>query len=107
MRIYYHDKIVEMKRIVIGCFVLAFFVGIGVSYWFDYRVWRHEETKNYGQGVGGVRRPDPEKLDTVYQNDVAGVRIRHPNKWKAIEDTRLKVSDPKKKLVDIVSRGAN
>lgn len=62
----------------------------------DYRVWRYEETKNFGHGPGGdvpaVSLPD---LVQVYKNDVLQVRLRIPEQWAVKENSLFQITDPK------------
>ena len=70
-------------------FILAFLIitGLGVSVW-DYRSWRHEETKNFGQGPVGAA---PLELTRVYQNKTAGFRVRYPDGWEIKENFKFKI----------------
>lgn len=46
----------------------------------DYKKWRRAETENYGHGPGEIR---PKLvLGELYQNDVAGIRMRYPSGWR-------------------------
>jgi hypothetical protein len=71
------------KALVIG-FAGVVLAGMGLSVARDYRVWKYEETKNFGHGPKNLS--PAKKLDVVYQNDVAKIRIRYPGDWKVTEN---------------------
>lgn len=70
-------------------------VGIAFSVW-DYKSWRNEETKNFGQGPGGVSVT----LTQIYQNDEWGVRMKYPEGWRIEEAVKFERTE--KNLPDIV-----
>lgn len=83
-------------------YILALLIGVGVvfSVW-DYKKWRNEETRNFGQGSGTSRITNNElRITQVYQNDEWGVRIKYPEGWN-VEQT-VKFERTERNLPDIV-----
>lgn len=70
-------------------------VGIVVSVW-DYKSWRREETRNFGQGPGSASIA----LTEIYQNDEWGIRLKYPEEWNVEE--MLTLERTAKNLPDIV-----
>ncbi len=63
--------------------VCAILLALGVGYSiYDYRVWRYQETVNYGHGPSDNQprevKPD---LVQVYKNDYLDLRLRLPETW--------------------------
>lgn len=50
----------------------------------EYRKWRADETSNYGQGPQGEGSGTKLATDKLYQNDVAGFRIKYPASWEIV-----------------------
>ena len=67
------------KWILIGGLVLA---GVLFTFW-DYRNYRKIETENYGHGPGA--KIVTWKIDRLFQNEIAGVRIKYPEELKLDE----------------------
>ncbi|MEK9201318.1 MAG: hypothetical protein AAB909_05100 [Patescibacteria group bacterium] len=63
----------------------------------DYKIWRSEETRYYGQGVRANIGPKPETLkpEVIYQNNLVGLRIKHPTDWQIVVNPDV-VPDGKK-----------
>lgn len=71
--------------------VVGLVVGGGMMFsgW-DYRRWRYEEMKNYGQGWAVNARLAPAgKLEGPYMNTLVKLRMRYPEGWKAQENEKL------------------
>ena len=65
--------------LVIGSLLI---VGMISTVW-DWRQWRIEETKNYGQGREANRDVAPaRKLGGVYTNKILRFRIKYPQNWE-------------------------
>lgn len=88
-------KIVFMKIIL----ALLVAVGIVASVW-DYKSWRKEETRNFGQGpkLNVQDSMFNVQLTEVYQNEV--FRLRYPEGWKIEEAVKFERTE--KNLPDIV-----
>ncbi|KKU01650.1 MAG: hypothetical protein UY06_C0052G0005 [Candidatus Amesbacteria bacterium GW2011_GWA2_47_70] len=70
--------------LVVGSLLI---VGIGFTVW-DYKLWRIEETKNYGQGWEENKGVAPaQKLAGVYTNKLLKFRIKYPQDWEAKDMT--------------------
>ncbi len=67
----------------------------------EYKQWRVDETSNYGQGPLGKTNTGDTKLsaDKLYQNDVAGFRIKYPSSWEVVANPKF--SDGKYSLSQI------
>lgn len=89
-----NDKMALSMRIKI-IIALLLVVGIGFSIW-DYRSWRKEETRNFGQGPGSTSVA----LTRIYQNDEWGVRLKYPEGWDIEKTVRFERTE--KNLPDIV-----
>ena len=89
-----NDKIALIMLVRI---IVALLVAVGIAFSIrDYKSWRSEETKNFGQGPGSASF----KLNQVYQNDEWGIRMKYPEGWD-IEQT-VKFERTEKNLPDIV-----
>jgi hypothetical protein len=79
--------------------VVLILVGMGLSV-MDYKKWKYEETKNYGHGPDVVK---PLELTKLFQNKVAGIRIRYPGEWKLEVNPKFdSLSNSKKTWEDVL-----
>lgn len=63
--------------VVCGVFLAA---GAGYTVWGDYLPWKRAESANFGHGPGEIGAMG--KVNTMYQESGAGVRINYPKGWK-------------------------
>lgn len=69
-------------------------VGIGLLVWgiwgsvSEWREFRFIETNNYGQGPDVVKTLQ-NPAEKMYQNDLVGVRIKHPKDWAVTTNPKL------------------
>lgn len=64
-------------------------LGMGFTVW-DWRNWREEETGKFGHGYEEQLAPAAE-LDKLYQNEIAGVRVKYPRDWTVSENSKFKI----------------
>jgi hypothetical protein len=76
-------------------------VGIGVTL-VDYIGWRHAETDKYGQGWNDLKSP-AEELSNMYQDPIAGFRLRLPKGWKLGELVTVTMASSDIGLTEIVT----
>lgn len=89
-----NDKIALIMRSRI---IVALLLATGVVFSIrDYKSWRKEETRNFGQGPGAASVA----LTEIYQNDEWGVRLKYPGGWSVEEALTLERTE--KNLPDIV-----
>jgi len=79
-----------MKRWQVGLWILIV-VGVGVTL-VDYKKWRWEETRRFGHGYEEQLEPAV-PLTKVYQNDIAGVRVKYPGEWGAEENSKFNLQN--------------
>ncbi len=78
----------SIAKITLGVLIIG---GMVFTVW-DYRQWKIEETKNYGQGREANRGVAPaRKLGGVYTNRILRFRIKYPRDW---EERGMTFSEP-------------
>lgn len=61
----------------------VFLAVLGIKSVWDWRVWRIEETKNYGHGPGELK--PTWQMTQNWQNDIYKIRIKYPKGWSVEE----------------------
>lgn len=80
--------------------LLTIIVGVGIVFSvLDYRDWKRAETANFGKGSAQTAAyKAAQKLVGPYINEVVKMRLRYPDGWEIIEDSRFKMLDARNKF---------
>ena len=82
MHIYYSLKCynLSMKRVIAAMGLVLLAVGMWFSFQ-DYKQWKHEDTKKYGQGPAELYMA-AEEMSQKYEQQQLQFRFRYPANWK-------------------------
>jgi len=108
-KVYERENFIEYNYLMsskTGWLVLAALLFVGVIKTVaDWKQWRYEETAKFGQGWGD-RRAESMALDGLYQNTLAGVRIKYPAVWTATNAPQFATHPEGVRLADKVAMGS-